>query len=95
MLLKDVIDPQRHAAGKSPNADRAEKEMTAAVDDLVVSTAEIMLRSGATCVAVMDGGSTAGVVPLVDVLSAAVVTLTDEVAALQGYIDDLHAARLD
>ncbi len=69
--------------------------MTVAPTDNITTAVDLMVKSDIRHLPVMETGKIIGVLTLKDVVESQIDLLTDEIVALQDYIDDLHEASQD
>ena len=71
------------------------KLMTVAPTDNITTAIDLMIASDIRHLPVMENGKIIGILTLKDLAGSQIDLLTDEIHALQDYIDDLHEAAQD
>ena len=69
--------------------------MTVAPTDKIITAIDLMIKSDSRHLPVMQNKKILGVLTLKDLAGFQIELLTDEIHALQDYIDDLHEAAQD
>ena len=97
---RDVFQYYQQAGNMLPSEAKLDdiitgRLMTVAPTDKITAAIDLMMKSDIRHLPVVDDDQVIGILTLKDVFECQIDLLTDEIHALQDYIDDLHEAAQD